>query len=108
MTQNVVTNVSGKRRTPVIIPVTVTRRDGVMPASNVVNVSATYLKDGNNPRVATCKFEVSIRRCCSPRAIICRSAEFNDSWLQLMLPRLQPRLLGPLHETPCSPRWFFC
>jgi hypothetical protein len=58
LSQSVVPSVNGKSRTPAIVPVTVSLDGDTLPAGNTITVTATYLKDGNNPRVAVCHFKV--------------------------------------------------
>jgi len=65
ISHSVVSSVSSGSRTPVIVPVTISLQGNTLPAGNVVTVTATYLKDGNNPRVATCKFEVPMVLLCT-------------------------------------------
>jgi len=65
VSQSVVSSVRGQAGTPVIVPVTVSVRGPSLPTGNIITVTATYLKDGNNPRVASCRFEVPLVLLCS-------------------------------------------
>ena len=76
VTQSVVSSISGGSRTPAIIPIAISLGEGMMPSGNQITVTATYLKDGTNPRVAVCKFEVPMVLLCTAVPPV-KNAEFK-------------------------------
>jgi len=98
LSQSIVPSVSGRSRTPAIVPVTVSLEGDTLPAGNTVTVTATYLKDGNNPRVAVCHFQVPMVLLCTAIPPV-KNAAFKITLDTNRLPPSMPALFDDVLAT---------